>query len=78
MPCLLKDENKKFICNIDLNDYDEEDDEYYEQCGYGNGPFLKYSESNFGVHEYDYDSDCWYKEESVENKEDVEIEENEM
>lgn len=59
-PCLLEPNNKKFICEIDLNDYDEDDNEYYENCGYGNGPFLKYSESNFGTHEYDHNNDCWY------------------
>ena len=77
-PSLFNDENKKFICNIDLDDYDEEDDEYYEQCRYGNGPFLKYSESNFGVHEYDYYSDCWYSEKYVETEEDVETDEDEI
>ena len=66
-PCLFSDENKKFICNIDPDDYDDDDNEYYEQCRYGNGPFLKYLESNLGVH--DYDSDCWYSEKSIEHEE---------
>ena len=68
-PCLLSDENRKFICNIDPDDYDDDDNEYYEKCGYGNGPFLKHLESNLGVHDYDYDLDCWYSEESIENEE---------
>lgn len=54
-PCLLTDEYSKFVCEIDLSEYEEDDNEYYENFRYGNGPFLKYHEDNFGVHFYDCD-----------------------
>lgn len=60
-PCLFDNENKQFICEIDTNDYDEDDLEYYEEFRYGLGPFLKWTERNFGVHEYDSENGCWYK-----------------
>lgn len=74
-PCLLEDKYKSFI-HILEDEYDEDETEYFETHRYGNGPFLKYCEENFGVHEYDYDFDCWYNEEHV-NDEDEDDEDDE-
>ena len=61
-PILLDEKYRKFVHQLE-EDYDEDETEYFESHGYGNGPFLSYCEENFGTHEYDYDFDCRYNEE---------------
>ena len=70
-PCLLEDEYSKFVHQL-AEEYDEDETEFFEGHGYGNGPFLAYCEENFGMHEYDYAFDCWYNEKYHEDEEEDE------
>ena len=51
-PCLLDEENMKFVYHLNEEDYDKEESEYFEGSGYGEGPYLKWCKENFGCHHY--------------------------
>ena len=71
-PCLLEDKYSKFVHQLE-DDYDDDDTEYFEEHGYGEGPFLKYCEENFGVKEWDYGLGEWFdKSKYTDNEEDEE------
>lgn len=65
----------KFVHQLE-DDYDDDDTEYFEEHGYGEGPFLKYCEENFGVKEWDYNLGEWFDDikyqDNEEDEEDVE------
>lgn len=50
-PQLLENQNSKFIYNL-KDEYDEDETEYFEGSGYGEAPYLKWCEENFGCHHY--------------------------
>lgn len=50
-PQLFEKQNSKFIYNLEDN-YDEDETEYFEGSGYGEGPYLKWCKENFGCHHY--------------------------
>ena len=65
-PQLLEPQNSKFIYNL-KDEYDEDETEYFEGSGYGEGPYLKWCEENFGCHYY---SNSWDEEISDSEDED--------
>ena len=70
-PCLLEKKYSKFVHQLE-DDYDDDDKEYFEAHGYGEGPFLKYCEENFGMKVWDYDLGEWFDESKyIDNKEDT-------
>lgn len=70
-PCLLEEKYSQFVHTL-KDEYDDDDTEYWETHGYGDGPFLKYCEENFGVEEWDHYLQEWFDESKYEDNEEDE------
>ena len=70
-PCLLEEKSSQFVHTL-KDEYDDDDTEYWETHGYGDGPFLKYCEENFGVEEWDHHLQEWFDESKYEDNEEDE------